>query len=47
MQEVVTQLQDVPIPVELSPLKAALDAARTAVEKATSDRESLESKVRR
>ena len=45
VQEVVTQLQDVPIPQELTPLKSALDAARTAVEKATSDREQLEAKV--
>ena len=46
VQEVVTQLQDIPIPEELTPLKAALDAARTAVEKATADREDLEAKVR-
>ena len=42
----VTQLQDVPIPEELNPLKLALDAARTAVEKASKDREELEEKVR-
>ena len=41
----VTQLQDVPIPEELNPLKLALDAARTAVEKASKDREELEEKV--
>ena len=42
----VTQLQDVPIPEELNPLKLALDAARTAVEKASKEREELEEKVR-
>ena len=41
----VEQLQDVPIPEELNPLKSALDAARTAVKKATKEREELEEKV--
>ena len=41
----VDQLQDVPIPEELNPLKLALDAARTAVVKATKDREELEEQV--